>query len=93
MNSVAPRIGPEQSREGVCWTHERIAFPSSKCTTDSAATAAGRMKFFVRTLLVCAAFFLALALFLEWREYREAQRWEAFWELMFEMFPPTQKPG
>ena len=26
MNSVAPRIGPEQSREGVCWTHERIAF-------------------------------------------------------------------
>ena len=53
------------------------------------------MKFFVRTLLVCAAFFLALALalFLEWREYREAQRWEAFWELMFEMFPPTQTPG
>ena len=51
------------------------------------------MKFFVRTLLVCAAFFLALALFLEWREYREAQQREAFWELLFEMFPPTQNPG
>ena len=46
------------------------------------------MKFFVRTLLVCAAFFLALALFLEWREYREAQRLEAAWELILEMFPP-----
>ena len=43
------------------------------------------MKFFVRTLLVCAAFFLALALFLEWREYREAQQWDEFWELIFEI--------
>ena len=47
------------------------------------------MKFFVRALLVCAAFFLALALFLEWREYREAQRWEAIMELLFETFPPS----
>ena len=46
------------------------------------------MKFFVRTLLVCAAFFLALALFLEWREYREAQRWEGIMELLFETSPP-----
>ena len=67
--------------------HQR-PFPSSKCTTDSAATAAGRMKFFVRALLVCAAFFLALALFLEWREYREAQRWEGIMELLFETSPP-----
>ena len=50
--------------------------------------AAGRMKFFVRALLVCAAFFLALALFLEWREYREAQRWEGIMELLFETSPP-----
>ncbi len=42
------------------------------------------MKFFLRSLLVCVAFFLVLALFLEWKDYREARRWEAFWELMFE---------
>ena len=48
------------------------------------------MKFFVRALLVCAAFFLALALFLEWREYREAQRWEGIIELLFEILPPVR---
>ena len=48
------------------------------------------MKFFVRALLVCAAFFLALALFLEWREYREAQRWEGIMELLFETSPPVR---
>ena len=32
------RYGGFAGAGGVCWTHERIAFPSSKCTTDSVAT-------------------------------------------------------
>ena len=51
------------------------------------------MKFFVRTLLVCAAFFLALALFLEWREYREAQRWKRFGNFFSRPSPVRSGPS
>ena len=46
------------------------------------------VKFFLRSLAIFLAFFLALGAFIAWQDYREARQWEALWEAIIEMEMP-----
>ena len=42
------------------------------------------VKFFLRSLAIFLAFFLALGSFIAWQDYRVARQWEGIWEAIFE---------